>query len=1584
LIDMGPTTLIFLFAGVLACAAAVQELFVSTLSGDDVNNNGSVRAAPLKTLERAAQLVALGGSVAIVLFDGEHFEACAVSLRAANVSLLSAGGATVGCAQRVDASGLNMTGVFEVFASSAASIENVTFAGFSSFNTSSVAVQARAVELRNVTLFNNTVDAECFERIESDVDHNRRLMFSDKPDEMQLELRSPLRVNASLSLDVLDCTFVNNSLHVAPSFTFDAFPFPPFFELPTLRVPGGGALGVDSPTVAISNSVFESNRVTADALDPQLTQSVVLSSAACGGAVLVVARLAHGMVRIDSSQFIDNGVTADHMCGGAVAIIAAAMVRAGISSSTFVGSSHKGMQSYGMSVALVDWEKWQSVLNVQDTRFRDTVVDEADALVVLQGGAAFAFQLGITNVSVSGFNVTLRLSQTVSGGVFSSSVLDGTDLSISDNSFTLDSHDYGLLIGPLLHGQRLQEDDWCNMVFLEDTTVARNLVTSEGVMHMSLIRTVSSVACAALVAQQQGTIESIELRRVSFVGNVFVADTAIELNGLFGLVELQSPLAYVELSHCEFSQNVWGASLVRLAAASARVEACTFSGNDVSDFQLVQARAAQSFTMDHVRMFDNSRVRGGAMVSAQSITISNATFRMGGEALRIDGAIDDAFSDFGRVAISTCEFEQASLTILPLIGDVSVTNSTFNASAILTITTFDQGPMQFERSFSATRSTFVDCAPVLLVRSLEIGDQTDGGFKALFQNCRFSSTLPATARALFVSEHNLASFLLMQCDFAMASQAIALLKCELLSFDKNCTIWGSSGVTMLSGDLKVSHTLLRGVVGNSLVAAPNASLTLTNVTLVGSGPIVAHAAQRVELVDVIVSDTTLATSAIEVVGAQSLALRNVAVRAVDVAGDGAVTLSQIGALELVNATVDGCVATRGGAFHVGELGDVVCNGSRAINNRARLAGGAVLVDDVASTAPFVACLSLSESSANNSAGAYAPAIAATALHLVVKRRDTPAMPGVGLVGVHVALVDEFGQLQRPLNASTGTALRSGETTVFAELACDSQRETTFACRIGESSVDCTFDLRLPAAGSCAIAFSAPSVRGVQLNVSLSPCAFGFGVESAESAECVACLPDTAAIGGSSKCHACPTGASCCGGERVFARPEHFLAPNGGQLEALQCLPGVCLGSNVSCVSDDLPQINRCAPFRMGVLCAHCNDTRLAPIAPDASGNNACLECDTVNVAIVVLVVAALAAFAIIVHLNTAGSSATLKILLFFTQIAGLEAPGGLLSSFLATTFGFRVSAASGSFGGVCIAPLDHFSLVLVRMTLPFVLLTLLLVVAAASAAVRACRARRRRTTIELEDDVPLAIDGLSQQTPVASVGPLFSRLRLLRTSVAIVLLTFSVAVDAALDVLRCREIGGQLLLASDVRQSCTTDVAVAWRRAAMFGFLPLAGIVIISVCVSLQVLRRANGNRLPAQHPVLGVLFECYRTERTRMWWEAFVLVRRLAIGLISVFGDRQLRHFLFTMINTASLLATVIERPFADPAENWLDVIAQAWLVLLGGVIVNADDATDQYRVLAVALTAMPVVAVVLFMLRARFARLRAWIASKRKRIEK
>ncbi len=1591
-----------------ACASPV-EVFVSSVSGDDTHN-GSTRALPLKSLAKAAQVVAaLSGNVSLVLFPDERFEACELSFRAASGSLLfaSESRAFVTCSRMVNASGLDVVGVLEFVSPVLLHVENVSFVDFSSFNASSVALLAPLVLVNNVAVLNNSVEAESVDTVAPPPHlYPWSPPYFPEPPPVPV-LRSALHVNAT-HLEASRCVFANNTLSVAVTVLILEEPiiYQPFALGPTLHVPGGGALAVNCSTATVTSCLFESNHVCSLNNDPIVIDrggdTLGPRGALCGGGVLVI-----GSISIEDSHFVNNSVSAVDACGGAVAILAmdadevSNMFTSRISWSTFDQSWHAaGAVSNGMSVALIEWphagpqeSTAEFRLSVQDTNFTATVAE----MGTLQGAAAVAPSLRLGGVTVSRFNIT---TSEVSGGLFSAGVIHAYDLVLVDNVFRVGvGAGRGVLIGPFQNVSGADQDQAYLVGDIYDSLIARNTIVLT--MEMS----------GAVIHGSLNNIENVRIADNTFVDEASIIVSAV---GLVDVVSSPGSELY-SVTNVTFLNNSGMGLILRTAVDRVYVSDVVFTANRGALRSVFLARCTDVMMSD-VQMFGNDDAARGIIIAVSGsrfggLTVHNSTFGPNSfkEALVVEAAN-------GAVEISVqmhnCSVEQGVIT-LRKTSSFALTGSRLNSSSVVSFIENTELTANVN-SFEVTSTAFWNCAPAIVQTfsgdsSVFTGQRATDGSSMTLRNCRFTSELPATAAPMLVVDLDSVDLDVSDTVFSGGAwQSLAVLSCAFSG--RRLAITGTSGFVLSKSDkFELRNSVLRGVTGNSLDATSTTLVRLTNVALVASGPLVMRSVDEFELVNVTISNASAPTSLVDLSDVRNATFQNVSIVDSVVAGSGTVKLAGVGDLALSQTSIANCTALRGGAFYAMAIGRLACNASTATSNRAVLAGGAVLAGD-ADAGRLADCLQLS----NNSAGSYGPERASTHLSLNVSRlHSAPPMPGV-LLGLRVEFVDAFGQKQRQLSAGNELPLRDDGMSIVARLTCRAggsgsvvATQTLLVCFAANTAEACDADnLFLPGrvGDTCEIEFmpsvdaSLDRIGSAFLNVTLQPCAFGFGVESSASPACVACSPRNVAVGGNSSCHACPSGAVCCGGSRVFAEPDFFLVESVGQsarLIAERCLPGVCLGERTACslLRDvEAPLENRCAPFRTGLLCAACNETGLVPIAPDDAASSAsCLRCDDWNVGAIIAAVAGLALFAVVLHVASNGqrSSGLLKIVMFYAQIAGQQASGGIISRLFASLFGFRVAAATGAMGGVCLGPIGHFGIIVVRLCVPIALFVLLLCIAAVSSVARAIRLRffgageaswgilRLCGARERSDTKLLASDGENasgdESSGIATDVALFSRRRLLRTGMAIVLSTFSVALEATLDLFYCVEIGSSHVFASDVRFSCESETSNSYRNFAMFFLMPFMIAVVLGVLGAMQWLRAKSKDGLPASHPVLGVIFECYKA-RARLYWESFVLLRRCAIGVTAVFvADLPLRRFLFTLVNVVSLLTTVVERPFADSTENVLDILCQTFLVLLS---VNAGDGLDDgFRTFLVFLSPVPLVVVTAVWLARRWHQLLAFV---------
>ena len=138
-------------------------------------------------------------------------------------------------------------------------------------------------------------------------------------------------------------------------------------------------------------------------------------------------------------------------------------------------------------------------------------------------------------------------------------------------------------------------------------------------------------------------------------------------------------------------------------------------------------------------------------------------------------------------------------------------------------------------------------------------------------------------------------------------------------------------------------------------------------------------------------------------------------------------------------------------------------------------------------------------------------------------------------------------------------------------------------------------------------------------------------------------------------------------------------------------------------------------------------------------------------------------------------------------------------------------------------------------------------------------------------------------------------------------------------------------MASDVRVRCSE--LGTWQFVAKAVLLPyLFGVVALVAAAAALSNRRREQRRRGEQldrrgtqwkkfRAVVGVLLDGYRSDvRIAQFWDAFVLLRRVALGLLSLFVDWPT---VTVLINLGALVATLMIKPFRDKTEYLLEVFS-------------------------------------------------------------
>lgn len=1056
---------------------------------------------------------------------------------------------------------------------------------------------------------------------------------------------------------------------------------------------------------------------------------------------------------------------------------------------------------------------------------------------------------------------------------------------------------------------------------------------------------------------------------VSLVDVVFTNNSFERQVALTDFAAGASSLVYANLEECARGMRI---SSVLFANNSAALGACVavfggsalnitqtqFVNNSASSGGALSVRNLDALLLDSVTFHANNATdEGGAVlaVSTSSINMVACTFTANRAGQRGDAIVarsggvdlscaDSEFLDNGVVllhqgdafyAFERCRFSAADLHVHACVRAFMSTASTFNRSRVEVW--LDVDDMVSAARISALSSVFVDSPLAVLDDSMSASTSHSRPTELVqmrAHNSTFVTTSGSPDAAQFAVQSRIVqSSFFNASSFAGVGAGVGVRPLSLVTPSWQtghtiilCSFVGTAAIES-SGHVTLSHSSFVRAGALTLDAAGGRGpiARVLNVTIQGlrnGTDVLSCRGCTSLLVDGarLVDLQTVNGAPLACTGCGSVAVNDVEVRDCVAGGDSSMArFVDVAELLLANSTFArnefalGCVFVTGDDATSMPLWQNVT----IEHNRATVAGGAFFVD-----AALAANSSLE--SQNNTASCYANTGATTLTALLTAGVD--AMIG-NQPTLDVRLADAFGSLPSECVGGPMHAELDVQWAVADPLAGPLSGRL---CTIAAWKGGCSGVLPLTR-----------NVSGIALNVTLSVAVRSVAAAHAAvrfveclpgsallDSVCTECQKGTFAFGlGARSCEPCPSGVECAGGSAFATADAVFLAWSNDSrvdVELHECLPGVCRGGRVvhgTAIEND------CVDGRDGLLCAACRNDSFVPIAPNADGQ-ACLLCSGVNGTLVALMVLATFAVAVVLHVTANGEGAKMRLLLYYAQIAVVVLPPNFSSSAVLSAFNIRVAAATASFGGVCIANIDHIGLTLVKLLAPFAIWTALALLFLAANAI--ARVRRPARPAELEVLSDAADDGAPE--PVVQPGDGFWSLsRFKRTSISIVLLTFSVVLKATLDLINCRQIGTAHVLSSDVRVSCDASTTYAtWRNVALYALLPYVALVVIAVPVALVWARRRGGGALPRS---LGVLHDVYRPH-VAVWWEGGVLVRRVTLGVIDVLlvGEMQaLRAFVINAVNVVVLVGTLQARPLKVEHENWLDALQLAWLLLIG-----------------------------------------------------
>jgi hypothetical protein len=1359
--------------------------------------------------------------------------------------------------------------------------------------------------------------------------------------------------------------FVNNSLAVNDRYV--------------LAIGAGGALMFESTSavaaIAVRNCTFAFNRV-------DTTTTVCASSGAI--AVRLTSHSAASLLLVAASTFANTTVVADDgkanaALGGVIAGVIA---------------DKQGREPVALQLIMLDSRITGSRVAVQRASTNGSVTAAGVAI----GGLLMARTINLTDCVLDGNSVG---AWEVAGGALRASQTMLIGVNCTDNRVEAATGS-GMLIDAVSNN---------TMIRIAASLFARNAVRSPPANHLpspeGLICATADVQCNDCILVHTSTFSLNELQRgrggaiaatksdVVLRDSLFV-DNRASTGGVLMLTDSSA-----EVSNCEFRRNTavgTDGGAVSFTASSGRhidIEDSVFESNTAADLGGALFLNAVRFSiLTNVSFIDNvaGDLEAPMMASA-------------GAALFVR-----ALSGASALQMLYCELVNNSVVLRGALKDFLSRSNQYTQSCVIA-TSFESDSSDL--SYLFWRDKFASSpAIILLDDTISLG--------MLLNKRRDTSEFVdvLVSESTFDIAHGIAprSFGAVHCESVRVALNIAD---SVFSGGPNgtqsravvsrCGAWvnntefdGTGGFSMdvPFGPLYMNATTFHNTQGAAVhvrlvdySTEPN-NVTLQHVSINGTrtmtmmGAIEIDGNMRVALRGVRISHTMSHTSVLAVPNVLELIVDGLEVSDNACNTTALSTIMSLSgvqrSLRLHNVAVLRNSASHGAGVSLQLLPSIAieCANVTVAHNVAAVSGGGLFFRD-ATQQTFCNVTLL-----NNTAQCWGDEVGSVASGAVVVGADGTSdfatMEGVP-VRVNFTLVDAFGAMsrcngvrQRPNDGLIASAWRCGNSSGVRDVD---------VCRLDEASTSCSFDVLLPEARAgdlCNVSLhftdEVSTFIHAPITVRVTPCLPGFSLERSGCQPCQRGTFNLASF--NHTCHACPARAVCVGATLV-SEPGLFAERDrsGSDVGLYNCLPGVCLGGTV--VGSAANFSNDCVANRTGLLCASCVHNDSVPIAPTGDGI-ACVQCeDGVRWWLVCLVLLAVFVGAIYIHISANSRTSLFKLLFYYAQVAPVVLPANLKADVLLNTFNFRVSAATPAFGGVCYARFDEFQLILMRLMMPFAFVVALGVVyALVWSALRCWRWRRRReltstksaaaagvlSLSDIDDDgptddgVPLLLDGGAQDA-ADGVGGLegtlmrtFSMQRFARTCIAVVLLTFSVVLKIALDLVDCVDIGPFSVLRSDARVLCDGQQYSRWHAVALYVLSPYCVLVLAFVPATLWLLRRRNGGAVP-NNVAIGVLYECYRSGTVALVWESVVLWRRVLIGLVDVLlpnvaSGVGARFFALNVINLVALLGTVLARPFRTRVENVLDVFQQVFLCVLGnnlhaleqrGVVVAVQNGSEQ-----------------------------------------
>jgi hypothetical protein len=1336
-----------------AYAQTSLSLFVSPTTGSDANA-GTDASAPLRTLRGVSGAIQRNSapqiaSIVVTVDAGTYSDPadCEFELVAPahNLSLALLGNGTAfSCAQLAS---LNAT-------------VQARIAGFDDVAISSLAWSDLVVECAASPCAALLVDGADRVALDDVTVRNVSLLVPLADDSWSLV--APVAVRASLVVN--SSLFQSNRLllNVTTSAN-DAFLFPV----------GGGALAVRGHALALAASTFDSNQLVS------LTAGRVVG----GGAVFVDESATK--IDVAGCTFRNNSVSSDgNAIGGVFAVrtrdtgLNATLymrVNNSLFDANYMNSTDPAAQFQGVAIGGVSCndiaDKSLVALVAENTRFVNNYIEAlGGANTQATGGVVRVHSLHATNCSVA--NITLSGVASVKGGFVA---LQGVS-SVSSCSFVGNAFDAINVNGALV---LIDDSDGHACTGSDMFTFIDNTVTHTSVTNPNVVP--GGVPLCGGAPTGGGGVIRIDLARcrtdvVNIQGGVFAENSLKYCTG--GAVSITG--GDISFMGVLVANNVAraGAVFEGHLLSSVDIDSSQFENNTADRVGGVGSFYDVTFLAVHNNTFRNNSAsdRGGVfyLETVASVVIDGSSMVKNMDAFNMSVH----FISLHAMSISVKgHFVGNGLLLHGPVKELLVGDSLFVESPILL--TYDFGSFLVSSNYRFVDSTFQGASTIVVADS---GDRMQASFvlrvaltllncrfliydrgprdalssrgsvcvtsllsHTMMQNCTFTGTGSGSLAPIYVMQNEKSALMLLDCRLVRTAAIVARSTIELT----NTTFDNCNGVLWAQNLDYVS--MYRITIRDARVGSMANTIEIAD-------------AEQIMLTDVVVADS--------VAGGQVMRLHDIGIVQLD--GLTVVNTSVLQAMstvvQLVNVSrvftfnrvsiVNNTFAV--GALTLGKIGLLTGHNVTVANNTATVCGGVMVIDDAATVA------NVSIEASGNRALCFGndTVLAPVRVGLVGARGGggggTPVVYTMRGVQARVT-----AQLVDPLNFSAPDCAQPMRSSPLNVLVAVGNASSTIMCAIPRNSSQCTgsvwFDGDVGESVAVTVAVNASGdalphwVAPLTFRLAVAECLAGYALQDTR---CVECQSASYSFGGAEACRSCPVDAVCRGGSAFESANDTFVAwnANATDVEVHRCLLGVCGGG---AVTSNLTVVNRCAPGRTGLLCASCEqrpNATFVPVAP-SSGGAACVECNGTNVPVVIALVVALFGTALFLHLSAHSSSAKTKLLFYYAQIAAIVLPPDFPSDVVTHVLNIRVGAATGAFGGICVANLDHFDLVTVKLLLPLALIACLFVTFVAMHLWRRLtthrRARRvRRATVRVQVEVDPVATEQSEGCETASAIPL--------------------------------------------------------------------------------------------------------------------------------------------------------------------------------------------------------------------------------------